>query len=595
MDPGVLKLLGDVWLSRPFPSDIWFLGAHSPISVEHEVAHSNPADYLAPPSTDYPHHPGDTEDLRFCPMSTHGVRRHDRYQDIGTSIKPDEANFTIDALTVEYPSSDRDIPEGWSIHVHPEGAEYFLCESTRTYTEVDICDPEILHDIQGFSNTLHESLRLFVIEKDLNVELNKIELVLEPTEDEFGTICCYYFINHRARCLFWLQDYDAEIILTGTKGLTSLSHKRFAIEAEYWWAQIRFRKHWDHFPNFCRLTQNVKDEIREMMLHGICDHLAPKRTSAPFSVDELKNYIFAVDAIKASVDGALVDRSHSVGIIDRHKYLNYHSGKGGRFDPTHYGRSYTKSKRMMTVDALLFGAPTAQLKFLHNNFVNAVASFTAWRTFTAKLNNELQDFNLLATVLLGANVGFLSIQSVDDGDGRSLTQVASYLSLVASMGSVLVGFIVRHNRTSQSDTAHEAITLLESMYDDKHGLESLAILYSLPYALLMWGMLFFAVGFCIECFKPGDTISRVLVGLMVFTVCALIAWCSYVAAYGRQFWKNQKDELPPLAGQPLTFGEPTPPPEGVDSALHTEVHTIADAGFLRGEESTSRRVSQDIV
>jgi hypothetical protein len=42
-------------------------------------------------------------------------------------------------------------------------------------------------------------------------------------------------------------------------------------------------------------------------------------------------------------------------------------------------------------------------------------------------------------VLLGANVGFLAIQSVDAGSGRSPTQIASYMSLVLSFGSIALG------------------------------------------------------------------------------------------------------------------------------------------------------------
>ena len=42
-------------------------------------------------------------------------------------------------------------------------------------------------------------------------------------------------------------------------------------------------------------------------------------------------------------------------------------------------------------------------------------------------------------MLLGANVGFLAIESVDVGAGRSATQIASYMSLVLSFGSIALG------------------------------------------------------------------------------------------------------------------------------------------------------------
>jgi hypothetical protein len=63
-----------------------------------------------------------------------------------------------------------------------------------------------------------------------------------------------------------------------------------------------------------------------------------------------------------------------------------------------------------------------------------------------------------ATVLLNANVGFLAINSVDKG-GRSAVQMASYMSLVTSLGSIVLGlFFVSQDRTSGQSTAKEAVS-----------------------------------------------------------------------------------------------------------------------------------------
>lgn len=64
-----------------------------------------------------------------------------------------------------------------------------------------------------------------------------------------------------------------------------------------------------------------------------------------------------------------------------------------------------------------------------------------------------------ATVLLNANVGFLAINTVDKG-GRNAIQMASYMSLVTSLGSIVVGlFFVSHDRTSGQNTATEAVSI----------------------------------------------------------------------------------------------------------------------------------------
>jgi hypothetical protein len=86
-----------------------------------------------------------------------------------------------------------------------------------------------------------------------------------------------------------------------------------------------------------------------------------------------------------------------------------------------------------------------------------------------------------ATVVLNANVAFLAIQSVDNNGAQNLNrspaQISSYLSTLTSIGSIIIGLLlVKQNRAKFiSRRKHESL-----------GLETLAILYSLPYAMLIW-------------------------------------------------------------------------------------------------------------
>ncbi|KAI6141105.1 hypothetical protein BKA82DRAFT_4206524 [Pisolithus tinctorius] len=67
-----------------------------------------------------------------------------------------------------------------------------------------------------------------------------------------------------------------------------------------------------------------------------------------------------------------------------------------------------------------------------------------WKVFWCKFRNEVENTNLLATVLLAANIGFLGIQSVDQ---RGLC----YISLLCALGSIMMGIAVR---TPRFFTAH---------------------------------------------------------------------------------------------------------------------------------------------
>jgi hypothetical protein len=64
-------------------------------------------------------------------------------------------------------------------------------------------------------------------------------------------------------------------------------------------------------------------------------------------------------------------------------------------------------------------------------------------------------------VLLSVNVGFLAIQSVDNGRGHSLSQVASYVSVISSFGSMLLGVnIAKQSYTQGPDMVDNVVRLL---------------------------------------------------------------------------------------------------------------------------------------
>lgn len=133
------------------------------------------------------------------------------------------------------------LPHGWTAHVHPEGAIYYLhgetacpmfrarivvlMELQKTFTEVDICNVTVLADIEQFQNTLYRELHRAIEAQLVNLDLEDVELVLEPRADDVGVLCSYYFVHRQKRCLFWLEEFDAYNVLGECKGVGALSHK----------------------------------------------------------------------------------------------------------------------------------------------------------------------------------------------------------------------------------------------------------------------------------------------------------------------------------------------------------------------------------
>lgn len=62
-------------------------------------------------------------------------------------------------------------------------------------------------------------------------------------------------------------------------------------------------------------------------------------------------------------------------------------------------------------------------------------------------------------MLLAANVSFLAIPSVDQAsEEASWSQILSILSVIASIGSIILGLLlVRQHRTKSKDSAEDAV------------------------------------------------------------------------------------------------------------------------------------------
>jgi len=66
------------------------------------------------------------------------------------------------------------------------------------------------------------------------------------------------------------------------------------------------------------------------------------------------------------------------------------------------------------------------------------------------------------------------------------------------------------------------------------GLETLAIMFSLPYALLMWGMVSFLMAFAFMCLQDSGVATRSVILTLCGIILILIVWCIWTS------WKKQE-------------------------------------------------------
>ena len=90
---------------------------------------------------------------------------------------------------------------------------------------MNICDEEICGDIEYYMEYLLDELQRAVEDGNLELDMQQVDLVLEPkVYDGDSVVCCYYFANHDDRCLFWLDDYNVKDIISDCKRVENLSH-----------------------------------------------------------------------------------------------------------------------------------------------------------------------------------------------------------------------------------------------------------------------------------------------------------------------------------------------------------------------------------
>jgi hypothetical protein len=98
----------------------------------------------------------------------------------------------------------------------------------RIYTDANLYDGEELLIITESANQLLTDLNNKALAENVTLP-NEIELVLEIRTQDTDKICGYYFVEHSSRCLFWLEEFDAEGICDEIKVVVSMSHLRKSV------------------------------------------------------------------------------------------------------------------------------------------------------------------------------------------------------------------------------------------------------------------------------------------------------------------------------------------------------------------------------
>ncbi|PBK92394.1 hypothetical protein ARMGADRAFT_1080484 [Armillaria gallica] len=451
------------------------------------------------------------------------------------SHRPDEVenehfSYDIARLTVSFARSET--PQPWTSYIHPEGARYFRCEHDlfTVYTDAYLFDPEKLQAVQRFVGQVDEYLtRLDTTEVSFDTE--KVDLVLDVTLSETKrTICGYYFVYHANRTAFWLDEFESSKRLwPQTNGVTSSDHILHEIQSQYW-------HHCALFPSPRCASQAVINELRDIILHAIGDSMVSPTSTVSYSIEELRGMLQLLPAkSREANDYSGPGVSRIAYILMKHfaheRFLHFYGEPAARLNrgTSIYDKNKVHKRSFLfhILKCLLFGAPCAHLREIESMLLDGLVSQVAWREFIDKICKDWSHLTIYSTVLITVDVGFLSIQSVDASPTSSPLKSIIYLSILSSLGSLFFALLLlRHNNTRRNISTCEAVNIMNSYQDSSCRYDNIAIIYSLPYALLMWGIFFFVTAFGIMCLWDTAPVTLVL------SIMGRAAFGSLVIFYG---------------------------------------------------------------
>ncbi|KAH8982871.1 hypothetical protein EDB92DRAFT_1952019 [Lactarius akahatsu] len=432
-------------------------------------------------------------------------------KDVTVQVKPrEETYFKIPRLTTTflYVSEQMGLEQGtlkeectpWVPATHPDGALYFFDQNRRLFTDTDMHNPVLRKEMEDFYHYLQTILHYV----GLVIPSKNYDLVLDILLTEDGRVSwSYYYACHETRCLFWLDSYDATQMISELLGVRSPAHIKHRLESLYW-------NHWSLFPVIFkdrRLDLAVVDELVGVLSHGCMDVMTSQLSTLPYDADTMQKMLELVRNAKES-DAGLV--YHTTGVtrllsyFAHWRFLYFHGQDSARLERHKTVYTHPDRERTLLITSLsptLFLAPEGYLRELEKVWIDDVVFERDWRKFISGLLKEWEQLILSSTVVLSVNVGFLAIPGVivSNINSNNITstselviftspaQIASCMSIVTSAGSVVIGLLlVRRNSAKQNEDPAGASNYLFQITHRVFGLEPMAIVFSLPWALLMW-------------------------------------------------------------------------------------------------------------
>ncbi|KAF4618572.1 hypothetical protein D9613_009960 [Agrocybe pediades] len=521
-----------------------------------------------------------------------------------------EVSATIKPLTTTFVKLVP--PPGWAHYTHPEGASYFCHHAKRIYTDADLTDPDIFQQALEDISTIEEFIYQYDVQIPDNTDL-VIDLQYDEETKSIQTV--YFYVHHNSRSIFFLDNFEVSKLATWDELKSAISTRRLhqEIEAQYWlYLQL--------YPRALQMSTAVVAELRDLVLYFIGNYMSSQTTTnSSYTLDDLYKILTLTEHLEKNIGNQCLG---AVSLLSQLMHTFVHPKLYAPPPPPPPAVVETKPmptelpapvqpqpqppqpppqppaetdnreimQRQLTwsmrrtwfiksTSPLFFGAPGYYLRALQVHGL-------AWGKSANVVYSEWRDLIFIAMLLLLINVVFLGIHNIDfdhfRGPHRSIAQIASYVSAVFSIGTICLGLIFMRNVPDNSKENVDRRNI-RTRSPSAFNLEFMALIYSLPSALLLWSIIAFVVAFTSLCFQHTSKITRIIVGIFF----ALVSIIFFLCCLSTPWLRRQQEYLYPVGpGTRQTangVGGQTPDSDvGVDARGRSSAtsHTLSRLSYL---------------
>jgi hypothetical protein len=305
------------------------------------------------------------------------------------------------------------------------------------------------------------------------------EIHLDVNDDDHE--CTYYVADHHQCSIGWL-DAQLTTEALGLPQVHSYSHLVIKKLEEY-------SLHLEYFPCHVRISPQLVESVKGQLAFNCVDATTSQGTTSPYTASDCERFL---KVLKHAPESS-AERNWIIGrissVLARSRFMNFYGEDAARLDRSQSVnpvQQVTSRWRSWVSRSLLFDMPLKYQSRLEALWVDRIVYVTMWQQCMQALVSELRDTLCMAIFVWFASLTSLLLPTNAGAPFRAMTMTTMILSFSSAISAIIH---IRRHRNRPSDTATDASHYLENSEHSEFGLQPLAMILTIPSALLTWSFI----------------------------------------------------------------------------------------------------------